>query len=862
MTTQDVEFIYFTGTSRDIFPGVKATLEGSWNEQGFYSDSWTACDMEKTVSPEEGFCFRAKVQINHSQSGVEFKWGVRFYDPESGQSYWAIATELDSLHSRDRYLSFRFESDSTQTVQYFLTLARNLGANRVDLSDGTMGTRFRMWAPNALKAELVFGYIWDVDDPEKMPAGPENPIVTEKMAGGYIFDNDDGLHPAANVLSVPMVRLENGIWEAPADHPALKDRDLNHQLYMYRITRNDESVVYRTDIYSRWQIGQGYQDPQRLPGSLKWNQRVSSLSGRVSCSVVQDPEQIINTTEIPYWPVSSSDIITTEAFWADEFTGHKLPASVEDLIIYKVHIGALGFGSHKPGGIKDALALLDHISGLNVNAIELLPLSEFAGDARNWGYATSHYFAIEHLGGSADDLKHFVKACHRRGLAVIMDVVYNHYDHHAERAQRYYDSPFPGDDIYYWYEGKPEHYEYLREQWGSSWRRGGYLSNLSTGDVPAYHQQIVRKMFISSAVALVENFHIDGFRVDQTTSIHQYNQLRATGQTLVDANIFGAKFLRELGRTLRMVKPGILLIAEEQSGWDEVIRPVEEGGMGFDASWYSDYYQHLLGDNHSGDKAGLLKAAAEKPDDAPLAMSVFAGTLWETQFNKVISSESHDEAGNGSGPFLDEDWSASNESGKRYTSERTINVAVNSAPLLGVTRKYAEARCRFAWGVTALSAGTPMFLFGDEVGADQRFKYNAVLENKIDLHGLSVGTGKDLYHFYSEINKLRLQHAGLRSKFIDVVHTNDDHRVIAFRRWNKDESFVIFASLANQPYASGYTVYSIRIESGEWQEIFNSDSEIFGGNNVGNGGQSVHCENGRMKVVIPFAGVVVFKKKC
>ena len=366
---------------------------------------------------------------------------------------------------------------------------------------------------------------------------------------------------------------------------------------------------------------------------------------------------------------------------------------------------------------------------LGVNAVELLPLSEFSGRSENWGYSTSHFCAVEYSGGGRDQYKFFVKEAHKRGIAVIMDVVYNHYSHDAQRAQWMYDAVWPDRNIYYWYEETP--FKYARPD-------GGYLDNMSTGHAPAYHEEMVRKLFISSAVALVHEFHADGLRVDQTTSIHGYNVLHADGRAVPDGNIYGAKLLRELGRTLRMIRPNVILIAEDHSDWDEVTKPVEGGGMGFDARWYADFYHHLAGDTQPASEsyAKLLYRASRDFGQPmqPLRMDYFAGALGASGTQRIVYNESHDEAGNSPGPLHDPDWDPRDED-KEFTSHRSIVVAGGGAPLTDRnTRRYAEARCRFAYGVTVLSAGTPMFLFGEEVGAERRFKYNAVVQNREDLN--------------------------------------------------------------------------------------------------------------------------------
>ncbi|MEO1002895.1 MAG: alpha-amylase family glycosyl hydrolase [Cyanobacteria bacterium J06638_7] len=853
--TLPVTFRYHTGIAEDLFANVEATLEGSWDEQGSYADTWRRQPMENVAGEDGDWCFRAVVGLDQREVGREFHWGVRFRRPD-GSTVWAIPTEESRHDSRAQHRRFRLEGGPEQSVHYRLTNTRFLGANTCRTPAGDWRTRFRVWAPNAKAVDLVFCPIWYARDPDRRPRGMDDPAPREHLAGGYL---DDAAVPEAPIA---MIRRSDGIWESPADHPELADPGrVNHRLYYYRITRADGSQRYRTDLYSRCQSGYGAVDPAHGD----WDGRLADLAGRVSASVFVDPDTVVRRLDVPVWPEPASDYVSAETFWADEFTDRPLPRRVEDLIIYELHLGALGFGEDRPGNLQDAIELLDHLVGLGINAVELLPLSEFAGGAYDWGYATSHYFAIEYGGGGRDHFKHFVKACHRRGIAVIMDVVYNHYDHHAERAERHYDAPDVDRDIYYWYEGDSSDYAYLQHSgnpyWRDNWQRGGYLDNLSTGDAPAYHREIVRQMFVSSAVALAVEFHIDGFRVDQTTSIHGYNKVRATGQTASHANIFGAKLLRELGRTLRLVRPELILMAEDHSDWDQVTLPVDDGGMGFDARWFSDYYHHLIGDTHSGDKANLLRAAAaDFGGGRALAMDWFAGVLWASQFQKIVYNESHDEAGNSTGPYYDPTWQPGDEESKRHTSERTINVAAGAAPLVGATRKYAEARCRFAWGVTVLSAGTPMFLFGEEVGAEKRFKYGTVASQREDIHGLRQGSGAFLYQFYADVNRLRLASPALCGRRIDIVHVNNEGRVIAFRRWDEHEAYLVVASLADVPYANGYVIRNDRLEAGDWFQVLSSDAASYGGDGVGANGARIPCDGASITVpAVPFAGLVVLK---
>lgn len=849
MNTVPVHFTYATGIVGDFLPGLHARLHGSWNVAGGYSDHWSVIDMPRQPPGGDSVVFRASVNLDLAEEGKWFRWGVSFIHPD-GRETWAIPTEVKDRVSRERYRSFQFSGQARQE-QYDLVHCTRLGANKLRHPDGSIRVRFAVWAPNARVVEVVMGKLWDRKDTAQTPT--TGSLAFPDIAGGYIADNGAGMHPTFGPIA--MSRARDGIWETDLDEPALRDfRDLDHKPYMYRITRNDGSLAYRTDLYSRCQIGYGSFNPRGFP----YTGLLSDLDGAVSCSVVVDPDRVTQyfREEPPYLtkPVAEAAVwperhfIEAAEFWKDEFGQHRPPSRVEDLIIYELHTGALGFGSPRPGNLADAIALLDHLVRLGVNAVELLPLSEFGGRGEGWGYSTSHYFAIEYSGGGRDQYKFFIKEAHKRGLAVIMDVVYNHYTHDAERAQWMYDATWHDLNVYYWYEGTPFQYKQLD---------GGYVDNESTAPAPRYHEEMVRKLFISSAAALVHEFHIDGLRVDQTTSIHSYNKLRADGHQVSDANSFGSKLLRELGRTLRMVKPDVILIAEDHSTWEEVTKSVDDGGMGFDARWFADFYHHLAGDTDKGsDYAKLIFCASQKIGQ-PLHVDYFAGVLATSAAKRVVYNESHDEAGNSKGPLIDPDWDPK-EKDKQYTSHRSIVVAVGGAPLFGDTRLYAEARCRYAYGVTVLSAGTPMFLFGEEVGAERRFKYGAVLQYREDLHALREGPGANLFRFYGDINRLRASSPALRSRNIEVIHASNENRVLAFTRWHDSESYLVLASLNDRPFSDGYVIADWRA-AGCWKEIFNSDSTHYGGWNIGNYGTVLKSEGESLRVILPAAAVVVFQ---
>ena len=651
-------------------------------------------------------------------------------------------------------------------------------------------------------------------------------VVFGRPANGYIANDGTGVDPAQPVVALS--RLTDGIWEGgpQGDFETFKSLP-----YMYRILNAQGQTVYRTDIFSRSQIGKGAINPVKAT----WPGTVDTLDGTVSCSVVIDPDVVRRGFESTS-PGGEPDLIPAAEFWATEFTlGLPVPTRLEDLVIYELHVGSLGFGKAGPGELSDALAFLDHLVDLGVNAVELLPMAEFSGNIA-WGYGDSHHFCVESSAGGRDKYRHFVRECHRRGIAVIQDVVYNHYDNEVERAQWQYDSAAPEGNIYYWYEGRPSDYRFSD---------GGYLDNGSSGYAPRFWEEIVRQQFISSAAFLIEEMHVDGLRVDLTQAIHRDNTLHADGRSIGNANVFGQKFLREWSRTLRMIRPTVMLIAEDHTGWDAVTKLPAQGGLGFDATWEVAFYHNLIGDSDmAGDRARLLKRAGFGGNE-PLRMDRFSGALYASQYRRVVFHESHDEAGNAGG------------------TARTMVTAVNGSPLVDATRIAAEARSRVCFGLSLLSAGTPMFFMGEEIGAQKRYTFDNFLSNREDILGERTGNGKALFRFYQDLIGLSRRLRSIRSHNIDILHQSNPNRVIAFKRWNGEEEVIIVASLNDTFFANGYVIEkdSLAIPNAGWKEVFNSDAAIYGGQKMGNWGAIIPSNQGRLNVVIPACGFVVFVKQ-
>jgi 1,4-alpha-glucan branching enzyme len=292
---------------------------------------------------------------------------------------------------------------------------------------------------------------------------------------------------------------------------------------------------------------------------------------------------------------------------------------------------------------------------------------------------------------------------------------------------------------------------------------------------------------------------------------------------------------------MRLLKPGLFLTAEDYSDWPALTTPSLDGdGLGFDATWYADFHHHLV-EFQGGSYAELVKQSGYG-DGRSLEMDYFAGALRTSANAKVVYNESHDDCGN------------------REGSARTIWLAVNGAPLIGDTRRWAEARVRFAAGMALLSAATPMFFMGEEIGAAKFYRYDTFLQNREDILGDATGAGALLFRYYKDLIRLSEDNASIRSRNIEVSVTDDQNRLIAFHRWDDSAEFLVVGCLGAAGFSSGYWVHGDRLGDASWVEIFNSDGQSYGGWNVGNAGRTLSAQNGALNVVVPASGLIVLRR--
>jgi maltooligosyltrehalose trehalohydrolase len=244
-----------------------------------------------------------------------------------------------------------------------------------------------------------------------------------------------------------------------------------------------------------------------------------------------------------------SELVDPGFAWSDQ--DWRAPG-LGELVIYELHVGTF-----TPEGTFDGVASrLDYLAGLGVNAIELMPVAEFAGD-RGWGYDGVDLYAPHHAYGGPDGLRRLVDACHRRGIAAILDVVYNHLGPEGNYLARF--GP------------------YFTDRYSTPW---GPAINF---DGPDSDQ--VRAYFIDNAAMWLRDYHFDALRLDAVHAIFDMSAVH---------------FLEELRRRLPADRA---LIAESDLNDPRIVTPVEAGGYGLEAQW-SDDFHHALHTVLTGERGG------------------------------------------------------------------------------------------------------------------------------------------------------------------------------------------------------------------------------------------------------------------
>ncbi len=461
----------------------------------------------------------------------------------------------------------------------------------------------------------------------------------------------------------------------------------------------------------------------------------------------------------------------------DDFT---MPAWNE-LVIYETHIGSFFRDGEQVGTFDGFSKKSEHLQKLGVNALQIMPIAEFAGDF-SWGYNPAHPYAIESAYGGPVGFKRFVREAHKAGFAVILDVVYNHFG--------------PSDLDLWQFDGWSENDK------GGIYFYNDHRSQTPWGNTrPDYGRGEVRAYIRDNAMMWLQDFHVDGLRYDMTQYIRSVD---GSPQSNIPE---GWGLTQWINREVHSFKPSAITIAEDLQNNDYLTKSEIEGGAGFSSQCDAEFVHPI-------------RDVIAQPDDAGRDMNKVRDALYHTYnddaFQRVVYTESHDEVANGK---------------SRVPSE------VNEAD---PDNCYAQRRATLGIALAMTAPGIPMLFQGQEFLEDGWFQDAEELDwSQADDHARIIKLTARLIRL--RLNRDG-NTKGLTGQYVNVFHFNNTNKVIAYRRSHrsglgnsvKGDDCIIIVNFANQYFE----LYEIGLPAGgSWKCRFSSDpttnGEDLGGNASG-----------------------------
>ncbi|QDT02036.1 1,4-alpha-glucan branching enzyme GlgB [Rubripirellula lacrimiformis] len=449
--------------------------------------------------------------------------------------------------------------------------------------------------------------------------------------------------------------------------------------------------------------------------------------------------------------------------WQDD--AFEMPAWNE-LVIYETHIGTFHRNDGAVGTFDDYQQKFEHLKQLGVNALQVMPIAEFAGDL-SWGYNPAHPFAIESAYGGPLGFKTFVREAHKAGFAVILDVVYNHFG--------------PSDLDLWQFDGWSENGK------GGIYFYNDYRSHTPWGDTrPDYGRGEVRSYIRDNAMMWLEDYRVDGLRYDMTLYIRSVD---ASGQQEIPE---GWGLTQWVNREIHQFKPSAITIAEDLQNNEYLTKSDIEGGAGFSAQWDASFVHPI-------------REVITQPDDESRDMLKVRDALYHgyngDAFQRIVYTESHDEVANGK---------------SRIPSE------VNEAD---PEDWFAQKRSALGIALVMTAPGIPMLFQGQELLQDGWFQDTEELDwDKKDSVGGICRLTRDLIRLrLNRDGKTK----GLTGQRIDVHHLNCCDKIVAFRRsydGGPGDDVIVVANFANKHFEH----YQIGLPAdGVWKRRFSSDQRTY-----------------------------------
>ncbi|MDR2200428.1 MAG: 1,4-alpha-glucan branching protein GlgB [Deltaproteobacteria bacterium] len=480
--------------------------------------------------------------------------------------------------------------------------------------------------------------------------------------------------------------------------------------------------------------------------------------------------------------------------------------------IYEAHLGSW---KRRPDGSwmsyrEIADELVPYMLDMGFNWLELMPVAEHPFDA-SWGYQVTGYYAVTSRFGAPDDFRYLVDKCHQSGIGVVVDWVPAHFPRDSFALEC-----FDGTHLY-------EHAD-PRQGAHSDW--GTLVFN--------YGRKEVKNFLVANALFWVDLFHVDALRVDAVASMLYLDYSRKEGEWIPNRyggreNLEALEFIKTMNTKLYELFPGAMTIAEESTAFPAVSRPVHLGGLGFMFKW------------NMGWMHDMLDFMSKDPIYRRYNMERLTFALLYAFHENFCLPLSHDEV----------------VYGKRSLWDKMPG---------DYWRKCANLRLLL--GYMFAEPGKKLLFMGGEFGQINEWDHNSQLSWEL----LEKPEHEKLRIFSRDLNHLYLSEPALYQMDYDwrgfewVDFRDADSTVVSFLRngYNQDDS-ILFVFNFTPVVRRNYRVGAPR--PGYWRELVNSDSEIYGGANVGLGGGAEaepHPAHGRswsLSLTLPPLGFIALKRR-
>ncbi len=454
------------------------------------------------------------------------------------------------------------------------------------------------------------------------------------------------------------------------------------------------------------------------------------------------------------------------------------------LSIYEVHAGS--WQRDPDGGFLGyrelAHRLVDYARGHGFTHIELLPVTEHPFDG-SWGYQTTGYYAPTSRYGEPDDFRYFVDHCHANGIGVILDWAPAHFPKDAHGLA--------------WFDGSAL-YEHADPRRGEHRDWGTLIFN--------YGRNEVRNFLVSNALYWMEEFHIDGLRVDAVASMLYLDYSRQPGDWTPNVhggneNLEAIDFLRQMNQLTHEHHPGTLMLAEESTSWPMVSRPTWLGGLGFSMKW------------NMGWMNDTLAYMREDPVYRQYHHDMLTFSQLYAFTENFVLPFSHDEVVHGKASML---YKMPGDEWQRFANLRLLYTYMFTHP----GKKLLFMGCEFGQGQEWDSAG------------------------QLDWYVLDYPLHRGLSDLVRDLNRLYAGDPALHRYDFDPrgfewIDCHDSSQSVLTYLRRDDDGFVVVALNFTPVPRHGYRIGVPR--EGEYVEILNSDSSYYGGTNLGNGA-GLHAE--------------------